>query len=491
MTIAQRPRLRVLSVASEIYPLIKTGGLADVVGALPGALAGEGVEVRTLLPGYPAVLEALRERTMLARRENWFGGPARLLAGRAAGLDLLVLEARHLYARPGNPYSQPDGSDWPDNAQRFAALARMGAEIASGAASGFQPDIAHAHDWQAALLPAYLHYGPPARPPCVQTVHNLAFQGQFPRALLAPLGFPPEAWSVDGVEYYGTLGFLKAGLQFADRITTVSPTYAAEIRTSEQGMGLDGLLRARAGALTGILNGIDTTVWDPANDPHLAAPFDARRLKARAKNKAALQQRLGLALDPGALLFGVISRLSWQKGLDLLLASLPTLTGLGGQLALLGSGEGAMEAGFAAAAAAQPERIGCVFAYDEALAHLIQAGADAILVPSRFEPCGLTQLCALRYGAVPVVARVGGLADTVIDANPMALSAGTATGIQFSPVTGEALDAAIGRTVALWRQPALWAALQKNGLRTDVSWTRPAAAYADLYRDLIAERAAA
>jgi starch synthase len=290
------------------------------------------------------------------------------------------------------------------------------------------------------------------------------------------------------VEYYGALGFLKAGLRLADRITTVSPTYAAEICTSDGGMGMDGLLRTRADQLSGILNGVDVDVWDPASDPLIAANFTAADLAPRAMDKADVQARLGLDPDPDALLFAVISRLSWQKGLDLLLGALPTLLSQGAQLALLGSGDGWLEAGFASTAASHRGRIGCVFGYDEALAHRLQAGADALLVPSRFEPCGLTQLCALRYGAVPVVARVGGLNDTVIDAAPMALAAGVATGVQFSPVVAPMLENAIRRTAALWRDRSAWRRLQGNGMACDVSWGRSARRYAELYRKLIEER---
>jgi starch synthase len=480
--------LRVLSVTSEVFPLVKTGGLADVAGALPAALAAEGVDVRTLVPGYPAVMQRLERSEAVLDIPDLFGARAHLLSAHGDGLELLVLDAPHLYARPGNPYVGPTGADWPDNAFRFGALGRVAADVGRGAVAGYVPDVVHAHDWQAALAPAFLHYSGGPRPATVLTVHNLAFQGQFPAELLLPLGLPPQAWSVDGVEYYGTLGFLKAGLQFADRITTVSPTYALEIRSPAQGMGLDGLLRARGDAVSGILNGIDTAVWDPARDTHLEATYDIRRLRNRPRNKAALQRRLGLAENPQALLVGVISRLSWQKGLDLLPPALPGLVGAGAQLALLGSGDAAIEAALASAASTHRGAVGCVFGYDEGFAHLIQAGADAILVPSRFEPCGLTQLCALRYGAVPVVARVGGLADTVIDASPMALAAGVASGVQFGPVTGEALDAALHRTLDLWRDAAHWTTMQKNGMRTDVSWTRPAAAYARLYRDAVATR---
>jgi starch synthase len=487
---ATGPATQALAVASEIFPLIKTGGLADVAGALPLALAAHGVRVRTLVPGYPCVLADLERAEPILRYETLFGGPARLLSARAAGLDLLVLDAPHLFERAGGPYADPQGRDWSDNAQRFAALSRVGADIGQGRLATWTPDIVHLHDWQAGLTAAYLTYAEAPRPGVVMTVHNLAFQGQFDRRLMASIGLPAWAFTQDGVEYYGDIGYLKAGLRLADRLTTVSPTYAAEIRTPENGMGLDGLLRGRADRLTGILNGIDVAVWDPAHDPLIAAPYAPGHMAGRALARAALQRRFGLEPDPAALIVGVVSRLSWQKGLDLLLEALPVLLGEGAQLALLGSGEARLEAGFAAAAITHPGRVACVFAYDEALAHGVQAGADALVVPSRFEPCGLTQLCALRYGAVPVVARVGGLSDTVIDANPMALAAGVATGVQFAPVEAPMLEAALRQTAALRRDPTTWARLQANGMATDVSWTGPAGRYAALYRGLISERSA-
>jgi starch synthase len=477
-------RLRVLQVASEAFPLVKTGGLADVAGALPHALAGEDVRVTTLLPGYPAVLAALADAGGAYPLEDMFGGPARLISATVAGLDLLVLDAPHLFDRAGHLYTDAGGTDWPDNAERFAALARAGAMVAAGEITGITPDVVHAHDWQAGLLPAYLALGGGQGPPSVFTIHNLAFQGQFPAALLDRLGLAASSYTIDGVEHYGAIGFLKAGVRFADRLTTVSPTYAAEITTEEGGMGLAGLLRGRADVLSGILNGIDTSVWNPASDPALASPFGTGDLASREPNKAALQQRLGMAPAREALLFGVVSRLSWQKGCDLLLEAVPAIVASGGQLALLGSGDRSLEAAFSDAAAAHPGSVACVTGYDEALAHQIQAGCDALLVPSRFEPCGLTQLCALRYGAVPVVSRVGGLADTVIDASPMALAAGAATGVQFAPVTSGALEHAIRRSFALYRTPERWRSLQAAGMATDVSWAAPARAYADLYRSL-------
>jgi starch synthase len=479
--------MRVLSVASEVYPLIKTGGLADVAGALPGALAPLKVKMRTLLPGYPSVLELLERSRSVRRVEGLFGGDARLLAANVAGLDVLVLDAPHLYGRPGNPYLDPQGRDWPDNAQRFAALAQVAARVGSGLLPRYRPDVVHAHDWQAGLAPAYLHYWGGKRPGTVMTVHNLAFQGRFSADLREELELPPSALSVHGVEYYGGIGFLKAGLRLADRITTVSPTYAAEMMTPEGGMGLSGLLRGRYEVLSGILNGIDETVWDPAADPHLEAARQGASLQWRQVNKQALKSRFGLGARRDSLLFGVISRLSDQKGLDLLVAALPQLLALGADLVVLGSGDAALEQAFRAAASASPGRIGVFIGYDEALAHLIQGGTDALIVPSRFEPCGLTQLCAMRYGSVPVVARVGGLADTVIDANEMAVAAGVATGIQFAPVERQPLEQAIARAVALWQQPQIWRQIQANGMATDVSWRRPAERYAALYGEIVAE----
>jgi starch synthase len=477
--------LNVLSVTSEIFPIIKTGGLADVAGALPEALAQEGIAVATLVPGYPAVLRAAERVEVVHTYDGLFGAPARLLSARAGPLDLFIVDAPHLYDRPGSPYVAPEGHDWPDNARRFAALGRVAADIGQGRAPGFVPDIVHAHDWQAGLAPAYLHFDGGSRPGTVMTIHNIAFQGVFPAYLLSELGLPPAAFTVEGVEYYGHIGFLKAGLRLADRITTVSPTYAKEIQTPEGGMGLDGLLRTRAADIAGILNGVDGEVWNPATDPHLAVPFDRQNLDARAANKEALQLRLGLRPDPDAMLFGVVSRLSHQKGLDLVVSSLPMLLEDGAQLALLGAGDRGLEHSFQAAASAYPGQIGCFFGYDESLAHQIQGGSDALLVPSRFEPCGLTQLCAMRYGNVPIVARVGGLADTVIDANEMAVANGVATGFQFSPVTLSGATDAFARAKSLWRDMNAWRGLQLNGMATDVGWSRPARHYASLYRSCL------
>jgi starch synthase len=336
------------------------------------------------------------------------------------------------------------------------------------------------------MAPAYLRYRG-IGVPSVLTIHNLAFQGQFAASIFGGLELPPHAFALDGVEYYGGVGFLKAGLHSASAITTVSPTYAREIATPAFVMGLDGLINTRAADLHGIVNGIDVATWDPETDPLLPANYSARRPRGRADNRAAIEQRFGLDTD-AAPIFAVVSRLTWQKGMDLLAEAAGALVHAGGKLAVLGSGEPGLEAQFLSLAGQHTGRIGVVLGYDEPLAHAMQGGADAILIPSRFEPCGLTQLCGLRYGCVPVVARTGGLADTVIDANIAAVGAGVATGVQFAPDSLAALVAAIVRAVELHAQPKVWNAMQKQGMKADVSWEHSAKAYAELYASLLPER---
>ncbi len=477
--------IRVLAVASECAPLVKTGGLADVVGALPAALARQGIQVTTLLPGYPKVTAALQGGQAVHEMPDLFGGPATLLRGKAAGLDLLVLDAPHLYARAGDPYLAADGVEWGDNGIRFAALGAV-ASLVAGGLPGAAFDLVHAHDWQAGLTPAYLRFAGPGRRPVLFTVHNLAFQGKFPLSLFPRLGLPAEALSVQGIEYYGTIGFLKAGLWYANRISTVSPTYAAEIATPDLGMGLDGLLRGRGADVSGILNGLDTADFDPAKDPRLPARFSAADPAPRARNKAELQKRMGLPQDPNTLLFGFVGRMTWQKGVDLLLTAVPTMMAQGAQLVLLGTGEWGLEEGSRWVSAAFSGRVGTQIGFDEALARLIYAGSDVILVPSRFEPCGLAQMAALRYGALPLVAHVGGLVDSVVDANEAALALGMGNGFHFAPVTAEMLQAAVLRVTRLWRDKPLWKKLQANALTSDVSWDRSAARYAALFREMVA-----
>jgi starch synthase len=473
--------MKILAAASEIYPLVKTGGLADVVGALPGALLPLGIEVRSMVPGYPAVIAELKPGKIVHRYAELFGGRAALVAGKAKGLDVIALDAPHLFNRPGNIYLGPDGKDWPDNGPRFAAFSQAIVDVARGAIKDYAPDILHLHDWQAALAAVHVKFG--GGPKTVVTVHNIAFQGQFPAPLFASLGLPPAAFGINGVEFYGNVGFLKGGLACADAITTVSPSYANEICTPEFGMGLDGLLRSRREVVSGIVNGIDTDVWNPRTDADIAARFDASTLERRGVNKREIEKRFGLAAGDGPL-FCVVSRLTWQKGMDVLAAALDALVDSGARLALVGSGESGIEREFLGAAQQHKGRIGAIIGYDEALSHLLQAGADAILIPSRFEPCGLTQLYGLRYGCVPVVARTGGLADTIIDANDAALGAGVATGFQFSPVDGPSLQAALGRAARLYKSGKAWSMLQKRGMQSDVSWKHSAQAYKELFNNL-------
>jgi len=482
--------LTVLSAASEAVPLVKTGGLADVVGALPAAVEPHGVKMTVLLPGYPAVMAGLKRGRALHAYDGLLGEPARLVAGKVGEVRVIALDAPGLFARAGGPYSGPDGKDWGDNWRRFAALGRAAADLAGGAIKGRKFDVLHAHDWQAAMAPAYLRFAPPAaaKPvPSVMTIHNIAFQGRFGREIFGGLGLPRSAWSVTGVEYHGGVGFLKAGMEAASVITTVSPGYAAEIRDHAFGMGLEGLVASRGDQVLGIVNGIDTAVWNPQTDPALPRTFGSRTLDRRVENKRAVEAAFGLEPGEGPL-FCMVSRLTWQKGTDVLLEALDHLVGIGGRLALLGSGDAVLEAALHDAAARHPGKIGVRIGYDEDLSHLMQGGCDAILVPSRFEPCGLTQLYGLAYGCVPVVARTGGLGDTVIDANPAALATGVATGVQFNRVDYNALATAISRTVALYHDRETWRRIQLNGLASDFSWARSGAAYARLYARLAAGR---
>lgn len=479
--------MQVLSVTPEIFPLIKTGGLADVTGALPPALAGLGVEMRSLVPGYPAVMAVLKKKKAVYQYTALQGGKATVHAAQVAGLDLLVLDAPHLFDRPGGPYGDATGADWQDNWKRFAALGRVGADISAGVVAGYKPDVVHAHDWQSAMTLAYMRYGEAANVPSVMTVHNLAFQGQFGANVFSGLGLPPQAMALDGVEYYGGVGFLKAGLQAAWAITTVSPTYAQEIRSPAFGMGLDGLINLRSADLLGIVNGIDDDIWNPETDPHLAATYSAKSLKGRKANKRAIEERMQLDREEGPI-YCVVSRLTWQKGIDILAAIVDAVVASGARLAILGSGDAGLEGALLAAAARHRGRVGVVIGYDEALSHLLQGGADGILIPSRFEPCGLTQLYGLRYGCVPLVARTGGLADTVIDANEAAVAAGVATGFQFAPENAGAFHHAILRANALHADPSTWAAIQKQGMKADVSWDRSARKYAALYGKLLSKR---
>ncbi|MEI9904102.1 MAG: glycogen synthase GlgA [Asticcacaulis sp.] len=402
----------------------------------------------TLLPAYPAVKAKLGAGDIVHKYKSLLGVEATITRHDHAGQAWLLLDAPALFDREGGPYTDAKGIDWPDNWQRFAALGKAASDLAGGAWKAFAPDLVHTHDWQAAMAPVYMRYakGRAAKVPSIVTIHNLAFQGRFGGEVFGQLGLPDAAWTMDGVEYYGDVSFLKGALLSASRITTVSPTYAEEIRTPEFGMGLEGVICLRGNDVTGIVNGIDCDIWNPESDAALAASFSAADLSGRRANKAAIEAALGLEPGKGPL-FCVVSRLTGQKGIDVLADLFDDVVAMGARLAILGAGDPAIQAAVVAGAARHPGRIGVKIGYDEAFSHLLQGGSDAILIPSRFEPCGLTQLYGLRYGCVPVVARTGGLADTIIDANTAALGAGVATGFQFVGVTHDNVRYAIRRAV--------------------------------------------
>jgi len=473
---------RLLFVASEAYPLIKTGGLADVAGSLPEVLRQLGMDVRLLLPAYRQVLDAIEPPVAVAEWQV-AGTPVRLLETRLPGTELItwLLDDPSFSERPGNPYHDPQGTPWGDNADRFALLSRVAAAVATGDCPlAWRPDVLHCNDWHTGPAIALVHLRA-QRPRTVFTVHSLAHMGLFDRATFERLGLPGELWHDGAMEFYQQLSFIKGGLVYADCITTVSPTYAREICESPGGMGLEGLLSQRRERLVGILNGIDNTVWNPAADPFLARCYSAGTLADKAYNKTGLQQALGLTPRGDCPLVGMVGRLVEQKGLELILPVLAGMLATPVQMAILGTGEPRYEQRLREIAAAHPGDMAVVFAYDESLAHRIEAGADMFLMPSLFEPCGLNQLYSLRYGTLPLVREVGGLADTVVDSNPGNLADGSATGFVFQrPEAGELL-ATVRRAADLWHDQARWRRIQQTAMEQDFSWQRSARHYLELY----------
>jgi starch synthase len=472
--------MKVLHVAAEVYPLVKTGGLGDVVAALPLALAAAGADVRLLLPGLPHVMDSVQSARLVIEIGACFGAMrVRLLKAQmpGTGMEVYVIDAPHLYRRGGGPYQADDGTEWPDNLRRFALLGWVAAHLAGGDADPtWVADVVHAHDWHAAMTCAYMADHLPTRAAAVFTVHNMAFQGLFPNHDWSLLGLSSRFMSPAGLEFHGQLSFMKAGLKFADKVTTVSPTYAREIATPEFGWGLDGVIRGRGNDVSGILNGIDDTVWNPATDASIAERYDATRLQGKWTCRCALQAALGLAVDDSALLLTVVSRLTSQKGLDLVLTALPALVRAGVQFAVQGTGEPGLEAAFRMAEQAHPGRVAVRIGYDEARAHQLIAGADVIAVPSRFEPCGLTQLYGLRYGTVPVARWVGGLADTVREDGPRGR-----TGFLFRFATPGDFEACVLRAAEFRRDASAWQGLMARGMAQDLSWAGPARDYLALY----------
>ncbi|MBI4808002.1 MAG: glycogen synthase GlgA [Nitrosomonadales bacterium] len=475
--------MKILFVTSEVHPLIKTGGLADVSGSLPAALQALGQDVRLLIPGYIQVLDKLESKRTVASFSVFPGQPeVKLLSAKMPETEVpvYILDAPQYFCRVAGPYQYELGGDWPDNAMRFGMLSKVAALLGSKASPvNWRADIVHCNDWQSGLAPAYLHMTESAHAKSVMTVHNIAFQGNFDRDWLAPLDLPPSCFDMHGVEFHGYLSFLKAGLHYADRIVTVSPTYAHEIQTTEMGYGLQGLLTVRNGDVSGILNGIDESEWDPATDIHLTARYGLGDLAPKAEGKRALQQRLGLEVKERVPLLGVVSRLTYQKGLDMLLECLPKLLDGGAQLAVLGSGEADLEKRFEQLALRYPGRVSVTVRFDEGLSHQIMAGTDIFLMPSRFEPCGLNQMYGMRYGTPPVVRRTGGLADSVSDA-----SLPDGTGFVFDEPTPAALYRTIVASIDCYRDIPAFRRVQSNGMKRDVGWRVSAQKYLELYRKI-------
>jgi starch synthase len=476
--------MRLMFVTSEAYPLAKTGGLADVSRALPAALQRQGTDVRVMMPAYPRAMVQLRDPKIVAQLDPAFGiDDGLLIAGMFPDCDLPVfmVSSTTLFGRAGGLYQDNVGNDWADNALRFAFLSKVAADLALGQTPvSWQPDVVHANDWHTGLLPLFIaqHEGP--RPQTVFTTHNMAFQGNFAREQVPDLGTAAGA----DFEFYGKISYLKAGLRYADRVTTVSPTYAREILSPECGFGLEGVLAARGSDFSGILNGIDETIWNPATDRFLPAHYGARDTTGKHVCKRELQRELELPIAPDVPLIGFVSRLTEQKMADTLIEALPWIAARGAQLAVIGEGDHVIEAALAAASDKNPTILAATIGYDEALAHKLHAGSDILLAPARFEPCGLTQLYALRYGTLPVVRNTGGLADTVVDTNNLSLCARTASGFVFNDPTSDGMVTALSRALALYRDPLHWQLVQLQAMTREFGWDRSAGIYMELYREI-------
>ena len=490
--------LNVLLVASEAFPLAKTGGLGDMVSAYADALCDQGVDASILMPAYPDALARAVDLVPVARLTGLPGGHARLLRGRMpdSGVTVLLLQMDHLFAREGL-YRDPQGRDYLDNLTRFASLAAAATRIARGVRNLRRPDIVHAHDWHAGLTPLYMRLAGVAAK-SVFTIHNLAFQGNHPLAMGGWIGVPPELLvpaltDERSIEFYGSLSMMKAGIVHADRVTTVSQRYAREIVTPHFGHGMEGVLQAQGAKLSGIVNGIDTSVWNPAMDPHIARAYSVDDTAGKQACKRELQQAFGLTRDPFAPLVAIGSRLTEQKMADVVVRALPELLQRHPRLqfAILGQGERGLEHAMQELAAAWPGRLGVRIGFDEPTAHMLHAGADILLHGSRFEPCGLTQLYAMRYGTIPVASRVGGLADTIVDYG--AHEAGDpdrATGFLFDGDQPHDVVHALGRTLAAFMQPSSWHALQRNAMSRDSGWEVSTSNYLALYAELVDARPA-
>ena len=483
--------MKVLFVSSEVFPLIKTGGLADVSGSLPNALQGLGVDIRILMPGYPAVLNQLTDLKPIGSLHHLpHIDHAELLLGtiKETKVKVIVIKSAALYERNGGPYADTNGLEWQDNPVRFGVLSKVASILASehSPITDWHPDIVHCNDWQTGLAPAYMKLTEHSRAKSVISLHNMAFQGCYAPNWVVSLGLPSSGFSIEGFEYHGQLSFLKAGIFYADAITTVSPRYAKEIQTAAFGFGLEGLLSQRSDEIKGILNGIETEEWNPEHDKYLIKNYSSQNLTGKQEVKAALQQSLGLNVDAAAPLLGVVSRLTHQKGLDMLIPHLQTLVDQGCQFALLGGGEMGLEASFQNIAIQNPGRVSVTIGYNEPLSHQIMAGCDMFVMPSRFEPCGLNQLYGLAYGTPPIVNATGGLADSVIDSNHAHITNNTANGFVMVEASADGLMACIRRATEMYRNDKdTWLQIQKTGMSQNLSWDKSAQEYLAVYQGLV------
>lgn len=479
-------RMRALFVTSEVFPLAKTGGLADVSASLPAALTDLGVDIRLIVPAYPQALKRAEHVTRVRSLGRLMGAfETELLAARlpCSGLPVWLVDCPGLFNRPGGPYQDPHGQDWNDNAQRFAVLNYAAHMVCNGAAEdNWRPDIVHGNDWHAGLLPHLLRSDTSRRPRTVMTIHNLAYQGVFPFEVAQTLHLPNADSAYGAGEFYGRFSFLKAGIALADVLTTVSPTYGEEIGTPALGCGLDGAIRARPDGIHGILNGADYAIWDPARDQYLLHNYCAQDVSGKRVNKAMLQHEFGFEVSEETPLVAWMSRLAYQKMPDVTLEALPALLDDGIQFALVAGGDGQYEAAFQRLAARYPRQVAAHVGYEEPVAHRLLAGADMLLHPARYEPCGLSPIYAMRYGAVPIVRRTGGLADSVTDTTDETLRAKRASGFSFDEPNAVVMIEAVRRAVSLFGQPLAWRKIQANAMRQDFSWKQSAAAYLALYR---------
>jgi starch synthase len=454
-------------------PLVKTGGLGDVSAALPAALASLGHDVRVLLPGYPPVLDASSGAREIARI-TVLGRAVRLLESKLpSGVPLIIADAPTLFARTGGPYQDATGDDWNDNALRFGVLSKVAAILGTEASPlEWRPDVVHCNDWPTALAPLYLRFARGRHAASLLTIHNLAFQGIFSFDQVKPLELAPESVGLQGAEYYGKVSFLKGGIVYSNAVNTVSPTYAREIQTHELGFGMDGVLRQRSKDLFGVLNGIDTAMWNPRTDPLIPAHYGPDTLDAKLTNKRALKQRLGLEGPHELPLAAIVSRLTHQKGIDIIAEAVPQLAKIPMQIAVVGAGDRELVEKLRAAQQGFPEHVGVYIGFDEQAAHLVEAGADMFLMPSRFEPCGMNQMYSQRYGTPPIANATGGLVDTILDDE---------TGYLMRELSAEGLVEAVQRGLGDYRDQSRWRRVQHAGMARDFGWASAARAYGEIY----------